>query len=292
MVLAGEIAEADILTNGRLDVGVGRGHAWLNEPANIVMEENQERYVEALEILVKAWTEEKFSYNGKYYKVKELSVVPKPIQKPHPKIFQVGTSSKWFKLAAERSWGVCVGGPAPNFVFAEPARIYLEACKTAGTTPQLGWIKAIYLDEDEATAMREAEQPVLNFIAFNVSPMDTLARHTDAEKKRLVDSGYAFYAADDFPNLRQLSFKELVEAGIVLVGTPKKVGHQLLELWKEHRFHELIIMSHYGGTQRWQALKTQELFVKQIMPVLREESLRVGDMRTAALYAHATRNTW
>jgi alkanesulfonate monooxygenase SsuD/methylene tetrahydromethanopterin reductase-like flavin-dependent oxidoreductase (luciferase family) len=274
MILAGEIAEADILTNGRLDVGVGRGHAWLNEPANIVLEENQERYVEALDILVKAWTEERFSYAGKYYKVKDLSVVPKPLQKPHPKIFQVGSSAKWFTRAAERGWGVCVGGPAPNFVFAEPARVYLDACKTAGTTPSLGWVKAIYLDEDETTALREAEQAVRNFVDFNVSPMDSLARNTAAEKKRLTEAGYAFYAADDFPNLRNLSYKQLLDAGIVLVGTPKKVGQQLLDLWKEHRFQELIIMSHYGGTQRWQALKTQELFAKQIMPMLRTETAK------------------
>jgi len=273
MVLAGELTEADVLTNGRLDVGVGRGHAWLNEPANIVLEENQERYVEALDILVKAWTEERFSYDGKYYKVKDLSVVPRPVQKA-PKIFQVGTSAKWFKRAAENSWGVCVGGPAPNFVFAEPARVYREACRAAGTTPTLGWIKAIYLDEDEATALRESEHPVRNFIDFNVSPMDSLARHTEADKRRLADAGYAFYAADDFPNLRKLSVKELIDAGIVLVGTPKKVGQQLLELWQEHRFDELIIMSHYGGTRRWQALKTQELFAKQIIPMLRAGSTR------------------
>jgi len=274
MVLAGELTEADVLTNGRLDVGVGRGHAWLNEPANIVLEENQERYVEALDILVKAWTEERFSYDGKYYKVKDLSVVPRPVQAA-PKIFQVGTSAKWFKRAAENSWGVCVGGPAPNFVFAEPARVYREACRAAGTTPTLGWIKAIYLDEDEATALHESEQPVRNFIDFNVSPMDSLARHTEAEKRRLADAGYAFYAADDFPNLRKLSVKELIDAGIVLVGMPKKVGQQLLELWQEHRFDELIIMSHYGGTRRWQALKTQELFAKQIMPMLRTETEKV-----------------
>jgi hypothetical protein len=90
----------------------------------------------------------------------------------------------------------------------------------------------------------------------------------------LTDAGYAFYAADDFPNLRNLSYQQLLDAGIVLVGTPKKVGQQLLDLWKEHRFQELIIMSHYGGTQRWQALKTQELFAKQIMPMLRAEAER------------------
>lgn len=280
MILAGEIAEADILMNGRLECGVGRGHAWLNEPANIVMEENQERYVEALDILLKAWTEETFSYDGKYYQVKNLSVVPKPLQKPHPKIFQVGTSAKWFKMAAERSWGVCVGGPAPSFVFKEPAALYLNACKEAGTTPSLGYVKAIYLDEDEATALREAEQAVVNFIDFNVSPMDSLARHSEAEKKRLIDSGYAFYAADDFPKLRNLSFQQLVEHGIVFVGTPEKVGKQLLDLWQEFRFDELLLISHYGGMERWQALKTQELFAKQVMPMLRSET--ATGLRSAA----------
>jgi hypothetical protein len=66
-------------------------------------------------------------------------------------------------------------------VFAEPARTYLDACKTTGTAPSVGWIKAIYLDEDEAPALREAEQAVRNFVDFNVSPMDSLARNTAAE---------------------------------------------------------------------------------------------------------------
>ena len=154
MILAGEIAEADILTGGRLECGMGRGHAWLNEPANIVMEENQERYVEALDILLKAWTEDRFSYHGKHYQVDDLSVVPKPLQKPHPKIFQVGTSVKWFGRAAQNGWGVCVGGPAPSFVFKDAASFYLDACKEAGTEPTLGYIKAIYLDEDRISRDR------------------------------------------------------------------------------------------------------------------------------------------
>ncbi len=272
MILAGEIAEADILTGGRLECGIGRGHAWLNEPANIAMEENQERYVEALDILLKAWTEERFSYEGKHYQAKDLSVVPKPLQKPHPKIYQVGTSMKWFERAAQNGWGVCVGGPAPSSVFFEPAKFYLDACEKAGTEPSLGYIKAIYLDDDEATAVRDAESAVRNFIDFNVSPMDSLARTSPAEKKRLSDAGYAFYAADDFPAMRDLSYRELLDAGAVYVGTPERVGEELVALWREFGFQELIIMSYYGGIERWRAMRTQELFAKRVMPMLREAS--------------------
>ena len=270
MILAGEIAEADILTGGRLECGIGRGHAWLNEPANIVLEENQERYVEALDILLKAWTEERFSYDGKYYHAKDLSVVPKPLQKPHPKIYQVGTSMKWFERAAQSGWGVCVGGPAPSAVFLEPARFYLDACEKAGTDPSLGYIKAIYLDEDEATAVREAEDAVRNFVDFNVAPMASLARDTAEEKQRLIDAGYAFYAAGEFMAIGDMSYRDLRESGIVYVGTPEQVGGALVDLWKDFGFHELIIMSYYGGIERWKAMKTQELFAKRVMPMLRE----------------------
>jgi alkanesulfonate monooxygenase SsuD/methylene tetrahydromethanopterin reductase-like flavin-dependent oxidoreductase (luciferase family) len=283
MVLAGEIAQADILLNGRLDVGVGRGHAWLNEPANIALEENVERYAEELDILLKAWTEDRFSYDGKHYKVKDLQVVPKPVQRPHPPIYQVGSSAKWFQRAAKNGYGVTLGGPAPTFVFREPALYYQRACKEAGTRPNLSWIKAIYLDEDEDRAHSEAREAVLNFIHFNVSPMDSLPRTNAAEKQRLIDAGYAFYADDAFPKLRDLSYEELIEQGIVFVGTPEKVGRQLLELWDEFRLQELLIISHYGGTRRWQSLKTQELFARDIMPMLRSAAARAGDRPRSAV---------
>jgi alkanesulfonate monooxygenase SsuD/methylene tetrahydromethanopterin reductase-like flavin-dependent oxidoreductase (luciferase family) len=69
-----------------------------------VLEENVERYKECLDILELAWTNDRFDYDGKYYKADQLSVVPKPLQKPHPKIFQVGTSAKWFERAAQRGY--------------------------------------------------------------------------------------------------------------------------------------------------------------------------------------------
>src|SRR5438552_10015576 len=60
--LAGQIAAADIITGGRLECGVGRGHAWLYHGFGIPIEESQARFDEALEILLRACTEERFSY--------------------------------------------------------------------------------------------------------------------------------------------------------------------------------------------------------------------------------------
>lgn len=271
MVLAGEIAETDILTSGRIECGVGRGHAWLCEPANLVMEESVPRFLEALEILQLAWTKDRFDFDGKFYKCRNLSVVPKPKQKPHPPIFIVGTSTKWFKTAAQRGWGTNTGGPAPDAVFFEAADLYLAECEKAGTKPHLGYGKAVFLADDEDTAMKEAREPVLNFIEFNVSPMDTLARTTPEEKKRLVDAGYAFYAADDFPKMRELTFEQLVEMGAVYVGTPKKVAQRFLDLYDRVRFQELVIVPHFGGMPRWQAIRNQELFAREIMPILKAE---------------------
>jgi alkanesulfonate monooxygenase SsuD/methylene tetrahydromethanopterin reductase-like flavin-dependent oxidoreductase (luciferase family) len=80
MILAGAIAEADLLTHGRLECGVGRGHAWLFPPAGIPLAESRPRYEEALDLLTLAWTQEQFSYEGRYYNVKDVTVVPKPLQ--------------------------------------------------------------------------------------------------------------------------------------------------------------------------------------------------------------------
>lgn len=276
MVLAGQIAQADILLRGRLEVGVGRGHAWLQEPANIVLHENVERYPECLDILLKAWTEERFSYEGKYYRCNDLQVVPRPWQKPHPPIWQVGTSAKWVPRAVANGWGICLGGPAPNIAFVEAIAQYHAAVAEAGTPSNFGYAKAVYLDEDNDKALEEGREPLTNFIHFNVSPMDSLAHTTPEEKQVLIDAGYGFYAADDFPNTRNLSFEQLLEYEIVYAGSPERVGQQLVDLWDQFRFDEFLLICHYGGTRRWQAMKTQELFATKVRPMLDEAAAKAS----------------
>jgi len=85
--IAEEAATADVLSGGRLEFGVGRGsipsqfHGF-----RVPVTENRARFDEALQIIRLAWTRERFSYRGAFYEVEQVSVVPKPVQNPHPPI--------------------------------------------------------------------------------------------------------------------------------------------------------------------------------------------------------------
>src|SRR5216683_3174167 len=140
MRLAGMIAETDILTNGRLECGLGRGHAWLFGPSDLPLEESRPRYNEAIDILELAFTKEKFSYEGQYYKVRDVSVVPRPVQKPHPKFYTGGTSDITYQTAGEKGWGIFVPPLLPWKVLEPPLNIYKKACAEQGHQPDIGFI--------------------------------------------------------------------------------------------------------------------------------------------------------
>lgn len=85
--LAGEIAVADVLTGGRLDIGVGRG-AYPYEFARygIPFDEGRARTQESLEIILRAWKEDDVAHTGRFYQFPATTVLPRPLQQPHPPI--------------------------------------------------------------------------------------------------------------------------------------------------------------------------------------------------------------
>src|SRR5690349_17871185 len=93
--LAEEAATVDHISHGRLIFGVGRsGFPRTYEAYGVPYGESRERFAETLEILKKAWTEDPFSYSGKYYSFENVRATPKPYQKPWPEIrIEIGRAS-------------------------------------------------------------------------------------------------------------------------------------------------------------------------------------------------------
>src|SRR5499425_222756 len=90
--LAEEAATVDQVSKGRLDFGVGRsGFPRAYSGYGVPYDESRERFLEAFDVILRAWTNERFSHQGKYFSCSNLSVVPKPYQKPHPPIWVAAT---------------------------------------------------------------------------------------------------------------------------------------------------------------------------------------------------------
>ena len=82
---AGEVATADILTEGRLTLGVGRGaFSWEMNRLGSPINKSKEKFQESLEVLKHLLDEEEVSWNGKYYKFEPITIMPRPISKPIP----------------------------------------------------------------------------------------------------------------------------------------------------------------------------------------------------------------
>ena len=92
------------------EFGVGRGVLTFYDPFHINPQASRERYAEALDIIVGAWTQDSFSYEGKHFQVREASLVPKPVQQPHPPLTVAASGSQGvFDIAAKRGMGVMAG---------------------------------------------------------------------------------------------------------------------------------------------------------------------------------------
>ena len=103
---AEDFAMLDLLSGERLDFGVGRGSFPKHfEGFQVSMQESRARYEEVLDIIERAWTQERFSYEGRFRQIPELSLSPKPRQKPCPPIYRGIVSPEAFEAAGAKGHG-------------------------------------------------------------------------------------------------------------------------------------------------------------------------------------------
>src|SRR5271154_5478244 len=128
--LAEEAATVDQISHGRLIFGGGRsGFPRTYEPYG----ESRERFAETLEILKQAWTQQSFSYKGKYYSFDNVKLTPKPYQKPWPEIRVAANSADTFPQIAKLGHAVLVAVRQGSLEELEPnISAYREAWKAAG----------------------------------------------------------------------------------------------------------------------------------------------------------------
>ena len=162
---AESLAMVDQLSGGRLDFGVGRGH----HPGEfagfgVPRDESRERFDESLEIIRRAWTEETFTYEGRFYQARNITVMPKPVQKPHPPIWVAAVSPESFERAARSGYRV-LSAPAitPPALLAKGYETYRRVWSEAGhaADPEIPALHFTYVGASDPQARREPEACVM-----------------------------------------------------------------------------------------------------------------------------------
>jgi alkanesulfonate monooxygenase SsuD/methylene tetrahydromethanopterin reductase-like flavin-dependent oxidoreductase (luciferase family) len=263
MVLASAIAVTDILTGGRYEFGVGRGHGWIPEKAGVPLDEHaRPRYEEAVDLLFEALSKEQFSHDGEYFQVADSQIIPFPKRK-----FRVtlgGTSDRTYELAAEHGWSVAVPPLLPYVALEKQLDLYREKCAEHGTTPDIVWIHACHIDDDRDTALREARNWTVEFIKGNASP---LTEYEKPSTEGLIKADYGFYTAGIMEQLAEIPYEQLIEEDYIWVGTPDDIAErieQTLEICPG--VGEIAITCNAGGIDHWMAIKNQELFMSRVAP--------------------------
>ena len=163
LACAEQAATADILSGGRLELGVGRGSIPTQfHGFRVPVSENRARFAECLDIIRLAWTRDRFSYDGTFYKVENLAVVPKPLQRPHPPIRVAVHTLESFTHIAELGVPIYSGTTTtPLPLLRECMTAYRDRLAAAGHAwgpEQMALMQPVHIGPTSAAA-RDAMRP-------------------------------------------------------------------------------------------------------------------------------------
>jgi len=126
--LAEEVAMLDVLSGGRVNWGAGRGFDRKEfEVFGVTQEDSYPRFRENVEIVLRAWREDRFSYEGQFHQYHDVEVLPKPLQQPHPPVWIASSSPKAISWSARQGHAILMDPHASHEELAEKYRGYRQS---------------------------------------------------------------------------------------------------------------------------------------------------------------------
>jgi alkanesulfonate monooxygenase SsuD/methylene tetrahydromethanopterin reductase-like flavin-dependent oxidoreductase (luciferase family) len=268
--LAEQMALVDIISGGRLDVGVGRG----NRPAEfagyrVPQQESRERFDEIVDVVQRGWTQERFSYHGRFFDFDDVRVIPKPVQRPHPPLYQVCVTKDGIENTALRGWPMLnsvLFGPADQLVGNRDT--YVGTLEKAGRTPEeiaallgrWGVSRQIYVADTDAKALEEAK-------AAEVWYQESFRRFVIPERIEdahpTLQPGFRAMAE----RLGKVTWDGLV-AETLAFGSPDTVARHI-EYMRSIGVGQVLCWMNFGGLSQERIRRSMELFAREVMPRFR-----------------------
>ncbi len=247
--LAEEIALLDVLTNGRVNWGVGRGFESTEfNTFGIPLAESQGRFREAVAIVLQAWTQDKLNWAGEHWQFNDVEVLPKPLQTPHPPVWVAASSPPAIEWAAQQGHSILMDPHSPHAAIAQKWQTYRDVLLANGHSIAGRDIPMARLIAVGKTATEAAD------IARRGAEWTIGAYETPVTNVELGGGNSPTIHAGKNP------VDQYVD-DIILHGTPEQLVDQIQELQEDMHLNYLLCapLSHGSFT----------LFTEQVLPKLR-----------------------
>jgi alkanesulfonate monooxygenase SsuD/methylene tetrahydromethanopterin reductase-like flavin-dependent oxidoreductase (luciferase family) len=238
---AEDYAMVDVLSNGRLNLGVGSGylrHEYDGFGVNV--EEKRQRFDEGLEIVLKAWSGDRFSLRGRYYTVENVQLNVVPLQRPHPPVWIAVLRNDAAVQVGRR------GFPMMMIPYA--------------TTEQISELA------DTVTAFRQA------FVAAGGRPEDAtvpFGLHTYCAESFDEARVQGKDAMDRYVRTRlyakQRAFDTLVDKDLVAYGSPDDIA-RVAQRYADAGLTHFLAIANFGGLAHARVLRSMELIATHVLP--------------------------
>lgn len=246
--LAEDVAVVDVIAGGRFRLGIGQGYrAEEFDGFGVPRGERLGRTLETLEILKRAWSGERFSFDGKYFKFRDVRVLPRPVSQPYPELLWGAGAPKAIRRAADLDLSfACVGG-------RKEVGIYTEALRAAGKDPANFSIvnsRVVYVADSEEQAWRDTRDALMYQAELYGKWLSAAAGTSDPSK---------ILIRPDLERLRKTS----------VLGTAAEVRAKLETIIDTTPMTELITVMQLPGLAPAKARRSLERFGTEVLPSLK-----------------------
>ena len=271
--VAEELAMVDVLSGGRLISGFIRGGPREYFAYGVDVATGRSMFNEAWELIVKAWTaEEPFAWHGEYYHYDVVSILPRPLQQPHPPLMMAGNTAESVEWAAQHHVPLMTNfSPVDQMAetFAYYRKYAQEHCGWSPEPKDMGECPLVYVAETDAKARQEAGPQAETFFSVIGKAHATSAQLQRIAAGARTERSFAYKTTPHAPRPQRFDFDTLAAQGYCIVGSPDTVVRAI----KQHQklLSIGIIMTHlpFGMLEPGDAMNSLELFAKEVMPHLR-----------------------
>ena len=277
--LAEELAMLDCLSNGRLISGFARGIPREYQVHNVPLADSRARFEEAFDIVTRAWTEDVFSYEGKFWSYQDVALWPRPVQRPHPEIWiPIVGSKESIEFAAKHNIritpGLGGGGLREDII-----RYYAKCLAAAGhgiTPNHLSLGISAYVADSKAQAVKEMGPYHLyfnrtlfshgNFTETALQRQAGYVSPTSTDYIRPENQRAAAMAREDFRNLTLDAVARQAEQ--LPWGAPDEVAERIIAAADNAGANTVQVSLNRGAMPQEMFIEQIRRFASDVLPIL------------------------